>query len=394
VLLATVVPSYLLFLGASKTLVQSVTVGLSLMAVLQFWSGRLFGGPRRRIAQSLLWSVYPACWMAYAAVASMGWARLPGWIWTPLFVLTCFGIAAVMHSGGPAYAEMVLENTPMGRRGRLASLRGLGQGVAGLIGVSLVTWLMSRSEEPANFHLCFFVGPAIMMASCVSPVFLSDSGASYGPAPAGGAPFAAARVLLGNFNFRVFLIFHLFAVVAQSFAPLLIGYGRDVLSLGALDTGKFTVAYFAGTLAIGIPMPLLADRFGFRLIGILGALLTATAFLASILLPDSRIVLLTAYALLSGSVNLTALVLANLGSELVPDVKPATIIAVGSIAILPATLSVASLAGRLADAYGPGGYLAAFVLGAALSLCAILGFALVVREPRTGQELYIRMRGV
>ena len=46
----------------------------------------------------------------------------------------------------------------------------------------------------------------------------------------------------------------------------------------------------------------------------------------------------------------------------------------------------------LADVHGKAGYLADFAMAVAVSVCALIGFIVLVREPRTGQEIYIRIR--
>ena len=222
---------------------------------------------------------------------------------------------------------------------------------------------------------------------------MRDGGRTAGAAHPGQSALGAARALFDHFNFRVFLVFYALLMVAQSLTPLLIGYGRDVLSFGAADTYRFTIAYYAGTFVLGISVPVLADRFGFRLIAVVAAVLLVVAFVIPVCLPHSPLALLAAYALLVGSGSLgSGLVLPNLGAEMVPQVKPAMIIAVGSVMVMPFSLVAAPLGGKLVDAHGPAGYLAVFVTGLALGLCALLGFVAVIREPRTGQEIYVRMR--
>jgi len=56
------------------------------------------------------------------------------------------------------------------------------------------------------------------------------------------------------------------------------------------------------------------------------------------------------------------------------------------------SLALAPIGGWLVDAHDSAGYLCVFVVGATLSLCTLIGFLLIVREPRTGQELYVRLR--
>lgn len=390
--LATIGPAYLLNLGASKTLVQIVMVGMSLLTFSQIWSGQLFGGPRRKISQFFIWAAYCVAWFVYGLAGLLGWRYLPPGAWIVLFALLCASLSAIVCLAGPAYAEMVLENTPLGWRGRLASLRNLGASVCGVAGLFLASWLMTRGEAPGNFHVSFMVGAFFMLLSCASVLFMRDHGSSPASASASLSALEAGRKLLMNFNFRMFLVFYAMMAVGLCFSPLLIGYGKDVLGMTPGDTSQFTIALYVGTFGLGVIVPAFADRFGFRLMGILGALLLVAAYLTPIVLPHSRTALLVSYALLAGSGSLEGLTLANLGTELVPEIKPAMIIAVGSSLIVPVALVVAPLGGRLVDLGGPAGYLAVFLVGVTLAVCALIGFTLLVREPRTGQEIYVRVR--
>ena len=207
-LMSTVMPAYLLFLGSSKTLMQVVVSAMSFMVVLQIISGTLFGGPRRRVAQVLIWSVFPACWIAYGLLAYFGWGKLPQALWMPVFVVMVFALGSVNSLAAPAYVEIVLDNTPLGRRGRLAAMRNFGIGTFGLVGLWLASSLMSRYSTPLNFHTSFIVGGMLMLVSCLSVLLLRDCGSVHPHTDSFRSAWRDARKLMGNFNFRVFLVFY------------------------------------------------------------------------------------------------------------------------------------------------------------------------------------------
>ncbi len=91
---------------------------------------------------------------------------------------------------------------------------------------------------------------------------------------------------------------------------------------------------------------------------------------------------------------MNGVILPNIGAEMLPGIKPSMVIAVGSCLIMPLALLLAPMAGRLVDLHGQAGYLAVFLMGSTLAGCAAIGFALIVREPRSGQEFQIRIRRV
>jgi len=398
----TVIPAYLLFLGVSKTVLQFITVSLTFLVVLQLWSGPLLGGPTRRRRLMISWFIYPLVLFLFGLLGLTAWGWIPKGIWIVLMALAFLCVAITIQLSMPAYAEMVLENTPLGWRGRLASLRSLGAGLSGIAGLVLAHFLMRAWDTPHNFHWCFIIGTLLMGISCQCLWGFRDSGPVVADplpaAPRAGSVFKSAiqpvRDLLGHFTFRVFVVFLALLTMGHSLAPLLISYGRDVLGMTVGDTNQFTAAYYGGVSFLGIAITLLADRFGFRLIAVIAALNLGVAFLAPILFPHSVWALLIAYGLIFSSVNLTALVLANLGNELMPGNKTTTIIAASSLLVMPLNLITAPLGGRLVDVYGAAGYTAVFTGGLVLSLCAALGFLVVIREPRTGEEIVIRQRAI
>lgn len=61
---------------------------------------------------------------------------------------------------------------------------------------------------------------------------------------------------------------------------------------------------------------------------------------------------------------------------------------------MPLPLLPAPLSGILVDHFGKGGYIASFTAGITLSLCVFLGYFFIIREPRSGQDIYIGVRKI
>ncbi|OGV68695.1 MAG: hypothetical protein A2269_04955 [Lentisphaerae bacterium RIFOXYA12_FULL_60_10] len=389
----TIVPAYLFYLDLPKTVVQLIMIGFSLTAGFQLFSTRLFHGPRRRLWLTINWMLFSACWVVYGLLARMGWNGLPRSFMTTCFVLTCIGLAVTMHLGIPAYAEMLVANIPLRKRGRLTAFRNLALGTFGLLGVLAATHCMRYFPEPHNFHYAMLIGGSIMLVSCTTLLGWKDHDACQStPASSLRSPWSLARQLAGNMNFRVFLVFHMLLLTAQSLAPLLIGYGRDILDLPSSRITHFTAAYFFGPILSGLCLAPLADRYGFRLIGILSATAMSTAFLLPILFWNTLPAVLIAYLLYAATATLNTILVGNLGAELVPDVKPGMMVAIGNVLATPLGLLLAPMAGALVDHFGSSGYVGVFAAGITMSVIAILGYSLLVREPRTGQEIHVRIR--
>lgn len=381
VLMATTIPFYLTkVLGASMTFMQVVATLSPLMTVLQLWGAHLCRGPRRRLKLLFLWLLFPACWMAYGLVALLGWGRLPHALFLVLFPATCIGLGVVQHLGIPPYAELVLDATPLRWRGRLAAIRCVFGGLCQLGGTFLAALTKSAWPTPLNFHVAFLLGPAFMAVSCAALLFMHDHAAVHDRAPR-PHPFVTAKGLLRTVRFRTFLIFFGVGMAAQSLTPLILACGTK--TLGMQQEG-FTAAVSVGVVLAGALVPHLADRFGFRLVGIINAVWLMLTFAVPVVWEGSPSAMLAAYALYGGTTGYSGVLLANLGSELAPNFKAAAIVAVGSILAMVLGLLVAPLGGAVVDLLGPAGYRPVFLGGIALGLVSLVGFAVFIREPRSG----------
>jgi MFS family permease len=393
-LIAAMVPLYLFTLGVTKTTVQFVMLLFAIMTFLQILGPRIIGGTGRKFKTYLMYAIFTFSWMFYSLAALVAWNFFSRNVWIFLFVFHCLILAITNNLGFPVYNEMILENTPLKKRGNLASMRSIAVGSFGLIGMLLTRWLMKQKPSPVNYHYAFLIGGTIMFLSCLAVLGIKDNAQtvydSHKIKPP--APVKAAKILLKNFNFRGFLFFYILSISAQSLAPLIIGYGKEILEMNPADAVLFSGVYFIGPIIAGVCMKSLADRYGFRLIGIVSAFLLGTTFILPLLSPHSRLALLAGYALYAATVTMNAHVLANLGFETVSEIKPSVIIAVGSIIALPPVFLLSPFGGWLADRYAAAGYQAVFAMGATLCFCTLLGFLTLIREPRTGHEIYIRIR--
>jgi hypothetical protein len=382
ILLAPTVPAYLTEMGASGTVMQIVTLAFPLLTGLELWSGAVCRGGNRLRRQFLIWTAFSACWMAYGLTALAGWGRWPAGVFVPLFVVACLGLGVFRHLGEPAFGELVLDCTPRTWRGRFFGLRCVLASAAGLGGAWLAATLKKRWTGMDQFHYAMIVGSAFMIVSCLCLWFLRGTERPPSPSGAPGRPAVLPAVLglLRSRRFQRFLLFYGILISAHSLAPLIVRYGMKSLTM---RQEGFTGASFIGGGTAALLVAPLADRYGFRLLGIIAGLLSAAAMGTMLVGPAGAEQALAAYALWGGSNALGVVVLANLGAELAPEASPANVIGVGMVLAMPLSLAVAPLGGKLVDAYGPSGYAAAFAGGVALSLIAAAGFRLAVREPRT-----------
>jgi hypothetical protein len=81
-------------------------------------------------------------------------------------------------------------------------------------------------------------------------------------------------------------------------------------------------------------------------------------------------------------------VLVNMSVELCPGLGPTDLAALGGTLVLPLVAVVSPLSGTVIDLTGS--YQSVFFIGATVSVIALLGFGLLVREPRTGRLYQVR----
>lgn len=381
---ATVVPGYLLYIGAPRWLMQAVMSLFGLLTVLQLAAGRLARRPNRHAWATALWLSYGGVWVVYGAVAVWGHGRLPDGLWVPLFVGLVVVLSVTNHLGAPVTIELVLENTPIEWRGRLVAWRSVSLGVCGLAGTIAAQALMASRPLPANFHVAFVVGGLLYVGSCLPFLicFRDRAQTALTERPQARRLRQAVMLLAGDRGFRAFLAALLFVRMAQCLAPMLIACGKDVLAMREADLARFSMMWFVAAVVSGPLIPPLADRHGFRVVGTLVGALLAVAYLLPLVLGASQTALLLAYGCAAATMALGYTVLANLGSEIAPAVSPALIVAVGSTVLMPVDFIVGTLAGLWVDVRHAAAYPGVFAVGLATATTAVFVYLRFVREPR------------
>lgn len=377
----TMVPAYLYFHGASKTLVQCVMTAMGVLGLLQVLSGKVCHGPQRRLRQYFLWMAFPLGWLALGLLGVFTHGQWPASTWILLLLGACVVQQLANDLAGPAYWDLTLAMTPLRRRGLMAAVRTVIGCAVGLGGAALANYLMKSQPAPANFHRAFIVGPLLMIASCNAVLFMRDVEEDR---PARRAPRVrhSMRRLAVNGHFRVFLVCYAFQVAAGCVMPLQVTFGREFAGMSDNDIGYFTLAGFSGSILVAPLVQLLADRHGFRLLAVLSSGAAALAWAACALFGASLAGLLVSVAVVSGAATATAYLLGNLGGELAPRVAPSMVVSLGGLLAAAPAWVLSPLTGLLADRLGKTGYVIAFAGAGALALIAMLGYLLLVREPR------------
>ena len=394
-LFATFTPAYLNSLGAPKYLIGLVLTFPVLAAPGQVAISYFVPA---RLRMSVLKWVHIGCilpWLV-CSVVSVAWgahwsAGVHIWLFVivqAVFIGGCFAAAAL-------YWEIMTDNTPMRRRGVLVGVRVLGWGVAALLMSGIASRVQIHWPEPVNFRIGFIIGTSIYLLSCSALWFARDHiNPAHSSADAKDRPplltylRGALREVWHEPNYRIFLFFHTLLVVAIAGSAFIIAGARDELGASAQQLGRFSIVFLVSIALLSWALGLLADRYGYRATGCAMALLLAGTFVIC-LATDSIIFWYVAYGAAALSSMMRFALLSNMGAEICPAIRPNRLMAIGNSLQLVFVVAANTLAGASVDLFGA--YRPVFVANLVVCLVAALGFAIIVREPRSGRLYMMKM---
>jgi MFS family permease len=381
----TIVPAYLTALGAAKSLIGAAMALWTVLAPMQLLGGHFFSGRRRlRTATAVFLAAIVVRFLHDLAVV-----LVPG-IWTPpaaiaVFLACCTWWVAIMVIGQSIYVGVLTDNIPQRQRGMLHGLRAAGLGLGALVTSALAARILGSLPSPANYRMALLVGDGIFLVSCLSLLLIRDAGwRPSGPREPGfvRALSAKARTVGADPNYRVFLFFHLLNAMASSLGAFIVPFAKERLAVDDARVGLLSLVFLGVNAVLAFALGRLADRLGYRAVGVVQSLALFAAFLTACLARSFAAVCVAygLYALVSMSL---LFVMVNMSVELFPQLGATDLAALGNTILLPFLAVVPPLAGMVVDLSQS--YLAVFLLGAAIALVAGGGFLALVREPRTGR---------
>lgn len=390
-MLATFVPAYLSAVEAPSVLIGFVLALPSVFAASQLVVS--YYVPSRRRADvyrvGIILSLLP--WLAYSLCAALwgdAWPRTAHWALFTV-VIAIFLIAA--NGGSSLYWEIMTDNVPRHRRGRLFGLRSMGMGLAGLCMGWPASLVLKHWDTPLNFRISLTIGTTIFLLSCVSILLLRDhvnpqhSGEEAVQPPLPDYLHSTVRGLWKDPNYRIFIFFLTLLAVAATAAPFMVAAARTKLNATAHEQGLFSLVFLGSVASMGWIIGLIADRFGYRVVGVIFGGLLAGAFLICVV-TDRLFYWYFAYGGFALASYAMTMLLCNMSAELFPDTPPNRLLAVGNLLLVPFIVAASMANGAIVDlthSYQP-----LFLANLVVSLVAVMGFIFIVREPRGG-FLYI-----
>lgn len=389
-LFLSVVPAYLTVLGTSKSLMGFVMSLWTILTPLQLLAGHFFGGRGRMRTTLAFYLAAIGLRLTYDVLALF----VPG-MWTPaslvaMFVLALTGYVAMLVFGQAIYTGVLTDNIPKRKRGWIFGLRTLGMGVGGVATGFVASWVLHHWASPVNYRISFLICDSLWFASCFALLLVRDDAPPRARQRTDGF-FSSlqrkVRVLIANPNYRIFLFSHLLNAVGAALATFIVPYAKERIGVPDSRLAFLGMIFLATGATLGLVIGKIADRFGYRAVGFIQSGLLLAFFMIAVS-ARSYAAVCVAYGLYSLVSQTLAFVLVNMSVELCHSIGPTDLAALGATLVLPFLVIVSPLAGMVIDLTGS--YQSVFFIGTAVALIAMLGFGLLVREPRTGRLYEVR----
>jgi len=395
----TMVPAYMTALNSPKFLIGIVAALFAALAPLQLLLSHWLRTRSRKKCIVFLWAISVVPWMLHSIVLLLQPTAFSDVVRLILFCSSMVVFAALIVGTSAIYSALCAECAPLAKRGSFWSYR-LCALTAGILLVSpLAHRVMQAWPEPHNFLVCFFFGCTAYLLGAAAVLFVREHRNPQTHAQRIRRPrlqglLAQIRLLVRKLhrdpNYRVFIFFAVLFCVVCIMGSFIIVFAREKLNLTTAQILPFTVIQFVSSTVATLILGKLADRIGYRIIGvIMGVLLTAGFAVIAAVSAASEIYtpgVYIAFILYSSGTMLNYMITVNLSMELRPRQDVGMLIGVTNSIMMPAVLIAGALSGRIIDHIGS--YLLVFSLAAALGLIATLGFALLVREPRQ-RKMYV-----
>ena len=398
-LYATVVPAYMVELNASKTLIGFISSLVITACPLQLLVSHHF---RNRPRKLWLTGSYIACilpWLVYNILSLIFPESLSNAVRLVLFCVCMVIFMGSVVGNASMNFSLAADCIPLKKRGSIFGYRLAAFAIAVLLMSPAAIWVMKYWNEPQNFIVAFIVAnifyisaSLILLAVCEhrdpSVRNVASHHTKVNRFLAGTR--LAIRKTLREPNYRLFLFFIALFFLAMMMGSFFIIFAKETLSLKGEGILTFTVMQITSAALFALVLGKLADRIGYKTIGIIQGLMLTVGFVIACFVclqsTPSPLGIYLAFVFYASTTSVAYMVMVNMSIELLPRMNRATILALGNTLMMPAILIAVPLSGLIIDITQS--YLIVFALGAAFAAVSTLGFALLVREPRK-RKMYV-----
>ncbi len=388
-----IVPAYMAVIGAPKTLIGVVTSLYTMLSPLQFIVAHYIGGKPKKHWLTLGYSTAYIPWFLYSLFMVIFPSLLTGIPRIAVFSFIMLILAGLLTTTDSLYGSLIIENTPITRRGSFYGYRLLAVSLGMGVSAFLEDYIMKKLSPPTNYHLSFVIGTFLICISSLFPLLIKEH-VLHKPTvdtklrPIRDKFIVRIRLLLRRVlkepNYRITIFFILLLFASKELNPFVVTFTYDSLHITGSQVLIFSLLRLYAAALFGILIGKIGDKTGYRIVGILLGLCLSLAFaivaFASQLSPPPILLIYLGYSLNSGVSILTYMVLINLSVEILHNIETSNLIAISNIIILPAIAVTQPLSGLIVDLTKS--YFTVFVIGVLLSGIGAFGFAFLVREPR------------
>ena len=399
-MIATVVPAYMMAISAPKVLIGVVVSLPIILSPLQLITSYCYEQRHRK--HWLVFSYIACCvpWLFYTLTALF----FPGML-SPQFHWLLFTISMVVFLGlitanGSVHLSLMMDCTPLKKRGTLFGYRMAGLALGLTLMLPLAWWVMRRWPEGQNYLVAFCIAIPIYMVASVTLFWIREHrNPETRPAHRlnhtkikGFLPVIhlALRQLVHEPNYRVYMFFTILFFVPLMMGSFIVVYARERLNV----EGSQIILFSATQIIIGSVMAVvlgkLADRTGYRLIGIIQGIILSLGFTVmtvdSVGSATSAWAVYLGFACYSSMISVGYMVMDLLAVELMPTLNTGLLVSLGKLILTPVVILIIPLSGLVIDLTK--NYALVFSLGSTLALISAVGFAVLVKEPR-GRKMYV-----
>jgi MFS family permease len=377
----TILPMFVREIGGGNLAVGMIpvvwTVGFNVPQL--FVAGKVQQGRRKKslLLRTALGQRIP--WLVMAAIIVLFFGRIPADAALAGFFLI-YALAAI---GGainlPVWFDLIVDLTPVRRRGRLFGIRSICGSLLGIAGGATAASILGWINPPVSYGILFFLAFASMMCSYVFLMSLKVTEAADQDENVVRrlGLIELVSVMRAHPDLRNFLVSDALQISAMTAAGFLMVHAAQQFSLPASSAGTFTMVMMGSMIAGGLVFGFCADRYGHKLNLLLAATASALASLGGLALHDPALYgVVFVFAALTVALNMISRL--PFLAELSPVSTRPAIVAMANVVTAPFVFWGA-LSGLLADAVG---FTPVFVIAILLSGMAFVVLALGVRDPR------------
>jgi len=400
-LFGTMVPAYLAEIGAPKSFIAFTTSLLVILTPLQIIVGYYFRNRARKLWIFISFTIAPTAWLGYNIIFLCYRNTVPLPLQLTFFCFCMILFFAPIIGNQSLYNSMITDCIPLKKRGTLYGSRNFSMAMGILVMAYPARLVLNHWPEPYNYLVAFTVATIIYMLSCLiflgirehrDPGIIADKkGSSKFNKPLINIRIVI-RKMLNNVNYRIFIFFQILFSVSMVLGSLIVVFAKESLSLKGSDILVFTIIQMLSAGVVCVVLGKLADRIGYRLIGIIqGFVLSLGFFIYAILtmsLNACPVVVYLGFFLYSSVIGVSQMVIVNMSAELLPKQSLSMILAAANLVLAPVVLIIMPLAGFVVDLTNS--YITVFVIGGILSLLSAFGYMFLVKEPRKRRMYVVR----